>query len=170
MKDKTIIIGIDPGIERLGIAILEKNILENPKEKIIFSECFKTSKNLSTSVRLHLIHEHVTEILVKYNPDIAVIEKIFFTVNQKTAIIVAEARGVVMATMGLKNIDVMELSPTEIKECITGNGNSKKEDIARMLPKIIKLPEEKTQDDELDAIAAALTCSSKLRYSQISSK
>lgn len=170
MKEKTIILGIDPGIEKLGIAILEKNINSSPKEKILFSECFKTSKNLSTSERLYLIHEHVKQVLEKYNPDIAVIEKIFFTVNQKTAIVVAEARGVVLSTFGLKNIDVMELSPTEIKECITGNGNAKKTDIARMLPKIIKLPTDSLQDDELDAIAAALSCSSKLRYSQLSSK
>jgi crossover junction endodeoxyribonuclease RuvC len=167
MQEKTTIIGIDPGIERLGIAIVEKNITTLPKEKIIFSECFKTPKTLPTEKRLAMIYKRIIEVLNEYQPDIAIIEKIFFTVNQKTAIVVAESRGTVMSAIGSLDIKVMELSPTEIKESITGNGNAKKEDIARMLPKIIDIPNKTVQDDELDAIASALAGSAKLRYSQL---
>ncbi len=159
--------GIDPGIERIGIAIIHKNNLERPKEKIIFSECFKTPKDLPGAQRLNQIHEHVLRIISEHNPDIAVVEKIFFTINQKTAIIVAEARGVILAALGKTKIEIMELSPTEIKSSITGSGSAKKEDIARMLPKIINIDPKIVQDDEIDAIAGALACSSKLRYSQI---
>jgi len=167
LKNKTIILGIDPGIERLGIAIIEKNTLTIPKEKIVFSECFKTLKSDPTEKRLFQIHQHILEILEVYKPDIAIIEKIFFTVNQKTAITVAQARGSVMTAIGSKNIPIMELTPTEIKESITGNGSAKKQDIARMLPKIIPIPNQTLQDDELDAIASALAGSAKLRYSQL---
>jgi len=167
MKNITTILGIDPGIERLGIAIIEKNILSNPKEKIIFSECFKTPKTLPTEKRLALIYEKITKIVKDHKPDVAVVEKIFFTVNQKTAIIVAESRGTILAAIGKENIQIMELSPTEIKESITGNGAAKKEDISRMLSKIIHIPNTNAKDDELDAIASALAGSAKLRYSQI---
>lgn len=166
-KSEITIIGIDPGIERVGIAILSKRPNENPKEKIIFSECFKTPKDLHQSKRLNLIYEHLLKIVEEHHPDIAVVEKIFFTINQKTAIIVAEARGAILSALGKTNIQIMELSPTEIKSSITGSGSAKKEDIARMLPKIIKIDPNITQDDELDAIAGALACSSKIRYSQI---
>ncbi len=165
-KEKIKIIGIDPGIERVGIAVIEKDFLNKPKEKIVFSECFKTSKNLGQEERLTLIYERLIEILKKHKPDVAIVEKIFFTVNQKTAIAVAEARGAILTAVGKSKINLLELSPTEIKESITGNGSAKKPDIARMLPKIIELDIKIKQDDELDAIAIALAGSSRLRYSQ----
>ncbi len=166
-KSEITILGIDPGIERVGIAVIIKTPNEVPRERVIFSECFKTPKNLPQAQRLSLIYNHILEIISEFSPDIAIVEKIFFTINQKTAIIVAEARGVILAALGKTSIEVMELSPTEIKSSITGSGSAKKEDIARMLPKIISLDPKITQDDELDAIAGALAASSKIRYSQI---
>lgn len=166
-QNKKIILGIDPGIERVGIAILQKDPNRKPKEVLLYSECFKTNKTLPTEKRLALIYSKIKDLLLAYKPDILAIEKIFFTVNQKTAIIVAQARGTILAAAGEYNVDIIELSPTEIKESITGNGRANKEDILRMVPKIITLPDNATQDDELDAIAIALSASSKLRYSQI---
>ncbi len=166
-SDKKIILGIDPGIERLGIAILEKDPLKNPKENLTYSECFKTHKSLPLEKRLSLIYKKVEEIIKKYNPDIVAIEKIFFSVNQKTAIVVAESRGAVLAAVGSHNKEIIEMAPTEIKESVTGNGNAKKEDIARMIPLILPNIPLKNQDDELDAIAIALAASSRLRYSHL---
>ena len=167
MNSRTIILGIDPGIERVGIAILAKDKDSNPKEKLIHSECFFTDKKLETHKRLTLIYDHITNVIHEFKPDIASVEKIFFATNAKTAVIVAEARGAILSALGKEDVNVMELSPTEIKESITGNGRASKDDIKRMLPKIIELIHSKSQDDELDAIASALAASSKLRYSQL---
>lgn len=166
-KNSIRIIGIDPGIEKVGIAVIEKNFLENPKETVVFSACFKTNKDLSQEERLALIYNNLSEVVEKYKPDIAGVEKLFFTTNQKTASVVSEARGVCLCVFGQVKIEVVSLSPTEVKQSITGNGNSKKEDIKKMLPLIIKIADKKYEDDETDAIAIALVCSSSLRYSQV---
>jgi len=170
MNNDYIICGIDPGIERVGIAIINKNLNTNPKEKLIFSECFKTSKNLDIEKRLFHIYEHIEEIIKKYKPNVVIIEKIFFTVNIKTAITVAHARGAILASIGKQNIKIIELTPTEIKSAVTGNGASGKPEILKMMPKIIQIDTSKMGDDEIDAIAIALAGSSRIRYSQLSLK
>lgn len=170
MTKDYIICGIDPGIERVGIAIITKNLNTTPKENLIFSECFKTSKDLLIEERLSIIYNHIDEIINKYKPQIVVIEKIFFTVNIKTAITVAHARGSILANIGKHNIKIIELTPTEIKSAVTGNGASGKDAILKMVPKIIQLDTAKMGDDEIDAIAIALAGSSRVRYSQFNTK
>lgn len=170
MQENYIICGIDPGIERVGIAIINKNLKTKPKEELVFSECFKTSKNLNLENRLSIIYNHINEVIKKYKPQVVVIEKIFFTVNIKTAITVAHARGAILANIGAHNIEIIELTPTEIKSAITGNGASSKDAILKMVPKIIQIDTTKMGDDEIDAIAIALAGSSHIRYSQFKTK
>lgn len=165
--DKKIILGIDPGIERLGIAVLEFNPMNKNKETVLYSECFITKNKDTTQERLALIYNQIENIIKKYSPDIVAIEKIFFTNNQKTAVNVAQARGVVLSCVGQKKLQVFEISPTEMKLAITGYGRATKSDIIKMIPKIVNLPKETMQDDEIDAIAIALSCTSQIRYSQI---
>ena len=149
------IIGIDPGIERVGIAVVEKI---NGKETYVFSECFKTSPKLSHSERLKLIGEEISEIVKKYNPDGLSIEKLFFETNTKTAMAVAEARGMMLYVCSLAKLAIFEYTPLEIKVAVTGYGKSDKKAIMHMVPMLVKLPERKMIDDEVDAIAVALTC------------
>ena len=89
------ILGIDPGFERLGVAILEKN-KGDKKEKVVFSKCFKTSAKLEFAERLKLIGEEVRDAIEKYKPKVLAIETLFLNTNQKTVMHVAEARGVVI--------------------------------------------------------------------------
>ena len=86
------ILGIDPGFERLGIAVLNKE--KQNKEQVIFSECFKTSAKLDFSDRLSLIGTEVKKIIKEYKPEILAIETLFLNTNQQTVMRVAEARGV----------------------------------------------------------------------------
>src|ERR1700741_5374669 len=96
------IISIDPGYERVGIAIIEKEKKQparlGGKEILIFSECFKTSPKIPHAERLNLIGARVKEIIKKYRPEKLVTEKLFFSKNQKTALLVAEAREVILYT------------------------------------------------------------------------
>ena len=156
------ILGIDPGFERLGVAILERNTGEK-KEKVIFSECFKTSTKLEFNQRLFLIGERVQEIIKKYKPEVLAIETLFLNTNQKTVMHVAEARGVVVYEAARAGLKVFEASPPQIKIATTGYGRADKNQIIKMVKILVDLEENKTSDDELDAIAIALTGLAHLR-------
>lgn len=150
------ILGIDPGFERLGIAVLEKSKGDN-KEKVVFSECFKTSAKLEFSERLVLIGKEVRKIIKKYKPEVLAIETLFLNTNQKTVMHVAEARGVVVYEAALAKIKIFEASPPQIKIATTGYGRANKEQIMKMVKILVEIEKSKTSDDELDAIAIALT-------------
>ena len=162
------ILGIDPGFERLGIAILERTASARgfgalKKEKVIFSECFKTSAKLEFSERLKLIGAEVKKIIKKYRPEVLAIETLFLNTNQKTVMRVAEARGVVIyeaVQMGLK---IFEATPLQIKVAITGYGRADKTQIMKMVKILVELEKNKKSDDELDAIAIALTAFAHIR-------
>jgi crossover junction endodeoxyribonuclease RuvC len=157
------IVGIDPGFDRLGICVLDK---EGVAESLIFSTCITTEKKDSFPVRLTFLAQALEKIITHYKPHELAIETIFITKNQKTVINVAEVRGVCIYLCHLHNISVHEYSPPQIKVAITGYGKATKDDIAYMVPKILKKTLElKKLDDELDAIAIALTHSAHRKMS-----
>ena len=151
----TKIISIDPGYERLGIAVIEK---EGSKNTLLFSECFKTSAKLEFTERLHLLGERVEEIIKKYKPRALAIEKLYFENNQKTAMQVAEVRGALIYIAMKTGLEVFEYTPLQIKVAVTGYGKSDKKAIAMMVPKLIHIQNSIESDDEMDAVACGLTC------------
>ncbi len=162
------ILGIDPGFERLGVAVLEKNARE--KEQVIFSECFKTSSKLDFSERLLLIGNEVKKIIKEYKPEVLAIETLFLNTNQKTVMRVAEARGVVIYEATQAGLKIFEATPLQIKVATTGYGRADKAQMMKMVKILVQIPENKTRakagqesDDELDAIAIALTAFAHLR-------
>jgi crossover junction endodeoxyribonuclease RuvC len=158
------ILGIDPGFDRLGIAIIDK---EGTKETLVYSCCVTTSKKESFESRLACIGKELSTIIKKYKPQELAMETLFFTSNQKTIITVAEVRGVCLYLASLASLTIFEYSPPQVKMAVTGYGKSTKEDIAIMLPKILRTPlPPHILDDEMDAIAIALTHSAN-RTSQI---
>jgi crossover junction endodeoxyribonuclease RuvC len=164
------ILGIDPGFERLGIAVLENSKgnkkpfdYAQGKECVLFSECFKTSAKLEFSERLSLIGEEVKKVIKKYKPEVLAIETLFFTTNQKTVMHVAEARGVVIYECAKADMKIFEASPPQIKIAITGYGKANKEQVMKMVKLLVDIDNTKKSDDELDAIAIALTASAHLK-------
>lgn len=147
--------GIDPGYGRIGIAIVEKT---NKGEKLIHSECFETDAKLPHPKRLLLIGERVGEIIEKYKPRKTAVETLLWSKNKKTAMQVAEARGVILLEAARNGILVCEYNPNQIKLAITGYGKSDKKQVINMVEKLVKLKPKKRHDDEYDAIATALTC------------
>jgi len=156
------ILGIDPGFERLGIAVLEKNAGET-KEKVLFSICFKTSAKLEFSERLYLIGKEVKKVIKKYKPEILSIETLFLTTNQKTVMRVAETRGVVIYEAVQAGLKIFEASPPQIKMATTSYGKADKEQVMKMVKMLVDIDNSKKSDDELDAIAVALTAFAHLR-------
>lgn len=150
------ILAIDPGFERLGIAVLQKK--QGRQEELLYSVCFKTSAKLSFSKRLLAIGNEVEKVIKKYNPSALAIETLFFNTNQKTAMRVAEARGVIIFESQKNDLEVFEYTPLQIKIAITGYGKATKEQIASMVSRLIELTDSgKKLDDEIDAIAIGLT-------------
>ena len=150
------ILGIDPGFERLGIAILKKN-KGDKKERVLFSECFKTSPKLEFSERLVLLGQEIHKIIKKYKPEILAIETLFLTTNQKTVMHVAEVRGILIYEAKMAGIKIFEASPPQIKVATTGYGKADKAQINKMVKILVDVEKSISSDDELDAIAIALT-------------
>lgn len=151
------ILGIDPGFERLGIAVLD-----GPKE-VLFSECFKTSAKLEFPERLALLGEEVKRVIKKYKPEALALETLFMTNNQKTAMRVAETRGVILYEAECAGLRIFEATPPQIKLATTGSGSADKRQIIKMVKMLVKIDPAKKSDDELDAIAIALTGLAHLR-------
>lgn len=155
------IIAFDPGYERLGIAILEKE--KNTKESVLYSDCFRTSPKESHAERLAKIVIEIERLIKEFRPKQMAIETLFFSKNTKTALKVAEARGVLVATCAKEGLIVNEYSPQAIKISVTGAGNSDKTQVTKMVGLITKIDIKTKIDDEIDAIAVGLCCFSTLR-------
>jgi len=151
-----IIIGIDPGYERLGIAVIDKSPI-NGKETLLYSTCFKTLAKEEHSERLRQLVEEVLRVIKKYKPDTLSIETLFFESNAKTAMKVAEARGTIIYIAKSQGLKIREFTPMQIKVAVTGHGRSDKKQIIAMVERLIKIEEPIKYDDEYDAIAIALT-------------
>lgn len=153
---KNRILAIDPGYERIGVAVLEKD--SSGKEVLLFSECFKTSSKIPHYERLTSIGKELDSVIKKYKPSIMSIEKLYFTTNQKTVMGVSEARGVMLFVGKTNNLKIFEYTPPEIKVAVTGYGKATKEMVMVMVPKLVKIEKTIKSDDELDAVAIGLTC------------
>lgn len=149
------IFGIDPGYGRIGIAIVEKS---KKGDVLLHSECFETDPKSPYPRRLLSLSEKISEIINQYNPSEMAIETLLFSKNQKTALQVAEARGVIITEGIRKNVLIREFNPNQIKLAVTGYGKSDKKQVISMVHKILNIKNKK-YDDEYDAIATALTCS-----------
>lgn len=158
------ILGIDPGYDRLGIAIIDFD----PKTKkniLLYSECFETNRKRDILFRLNDIGEKVRAIIETFEPKALAIETLFLSKNQKTAMRVSEARGIIMYEAVKNGLDVKEFSPMNIKMAITSDGSADKSMMMKMVPLLIKMPQKKKiLDDEYDAIAVALTYSAIHSY------
>lgn len=148
------ILGIDPGTGRTGWAIVEK---EAGKEKLVECGCLETVAKTPLPERLEKIFTFVTDLIKKHKPDEAAVEDLFFATNAKTAMSVAQARGVVLLACKLNKIPSFDYSPLNIKSAITGYGKADKKMVEKMVMLILKIKEKQKLDDTADAMAVALT-------------
>jgi len=148
------IMGIDPGYDRLGIAVLER--VAGKKDVLIYSNCFQTSSKDQIYGRLRAVGQEMSRLMDEFAPDMLAMESLFIAKNQKTAMRVSEARGIIIYEAARRNVPICEYSPVEIKAAVTGDGTSDKGRIAKMVRLLVDMPEKSTKDDEYDAIAVAL--------------
>jgi len=150
------VLSVDPGYARLGIAVLESN--KNGKEQLLYSDCIETSNDDSFEERLSTIGKELEKVIKKYSPDTFASESIFFTTNQKTALLVAGSRGILLYIANNHKIPVYEYTPLQVKIAVTGYGKSDKKQVTEMVKRLIKIEKDIVLDDEFDAIAIGLTC------------
>lgn len=152
-----IILGIDPGYDRMGISVLEK--VSNSECKILYSDCLESDRKKDINERIFIFGKELEKTIKKYKCDSLAIEKLFFTNNQKTVMGVSEARGAVIYLSQKLGLTVTEYTPLQIKSALTGYGRADKDQVYFMLNKILKLDSKKDKklDDEYDAIAVAYT-------------
>ena len=148
------VLAIDPGYERLGIAVLEK--LSGGKETLLYSDCFRTSAKESFESRLLSIGKRTEDVIKEYIPNALAIENLFLSNNQKTAMRVAEVRGALIYIASSNSLTVAEMAPLQIKLAVTGDGKSSKDQMMKMVDMLIKTNRSKMLDDEYDAIACGL--------------
>lgn len=149
------VVGVDPGFDRLGIAVLERS--PRGGESVLHSSCFVTDRALSFPERLGCIADEIESVFRAHEPGALAIETLFFNTNQKTAVDVASVRGLILALAATHRIAVSEYSPPQVKIAVTGYGRSTKAQVMAMVPRLLALPHTPAHDDEYDALAVALT-------------
>lgn len=147
------ILGIDPGYAIVGYGIIESN---GGKITPLGYGAIETPAKLSTSERLILIEQKMTELLHEVAPDEIAIEELFFNTNITTGIKVAQARGVVLLSCAKVCDKLFEYTPLQIKSTVTGNGTATKTQVQFMVKSLLKLKETPKPDDAADGLAAAI--------------
>jgi crossover junction endodeoxyribonuclease RuvC len=153
-----IILGIDPGSRRLGYGVIAHSGITD----MLIEAGVLGMKGRDDIASLKEIKEGLDAVIKKHRPDYISIEKLFFSKNQKTAMAVAQARGIAIAATLHANIRIVELSPNEIKIGVTGYGHADKKAVSKMVRFILREPELAVIDDASDALAAALCAASRI--------
>ncbi len=166
----TVVIGLDPGYDRLGWAVA----YWQQRLRVIDHGCITTNKKQSLAERYLDMLQQLESVLTTHKPQVAVIEALFFSKNQTTALKVAEARGVVLAALARNKLKIVEYSPNQVKLAVTGYGNADKVAMQKMIQLQVVLPDgpsalikkgesKKILDDTFDAMGLALTYLSDAR-------
>ena len=152
-NNKVRIIGIDPGLGRVGYGIIE---IQNEKKKFLDCGVIETNKNKKEEDRLYEIFNDLNTLIDHWKPDIAAVEKFFFY-RSSTTISVVQARGVIMMVLASKKIRVSEYAPSHVKLTIAGSGKASKEEVIESVMYQLNLKYAPKPDDSADALAIALT-------------
>ncbi len=172
-----IILGIDPGTATTGYGViattksLHSKQDRNEKPKVIDFGCIITTTSYSAGKRLETIHQEITALIKKYNPDVISIESLFFFKNLKTAMPVSQAKGVILLAAAQKNIPVHEFTPLQVKMTVVGYGKAEKKQVQEMTKQLLDLSsfdvkkKDRKKDDASDALGVAL-CAFLKDYSQ----
>jgi crossover junction endodeoxyribonuclease RuvC len=148
------ILGIDPGIGRLGWGVVET---EGSKVKAIDYGCLETEPNSPTPERLVAIYKHMQTIIAAHKPEELGIEDLFFNTNAKTALTVGQARGVVLLAAAQAALPIGVYTPLQVKMALTGYGRAEKNQIGQMVKTVLSLKTIPKPDDTADALAIAMT-------------
>lgn len=156
-----IILGIDPGFAIVGYGIIE---CKNSKNRVLEYGSITTKAGESFPARLKKVNEDLIQVMEKYKIDVAAVESLFFNTNTKTAINVAQARGVILCALETAGIEIAEYTPLQIKQALVGYGRADKLQMKDMVKSFLKLEKMPKLDDTTDALAIAVCHSHSCKY------
>lgn len=148
-----IILGIDPGIAIVGYGVIE---YKNGLFRTLAYGAITTPAHTSVESRLRTVYDDLDEIIKKYKPDDMAVEELFFNNNPKTAIAVAEARGVILLCAMKNGVNIQEYTPLQVKQSVVGYGRAEKKQVMLMVNSILGLKNGPKLDDTADALAIAI--------------
>ncbi|MBQ7715584.1 MAG: crossover junction endodeoxyribonuclease RuvC [Clostridia bacterium] len=147
------ILGVDPGIAIVGWGVLDSaNFKYNP----VAYDSITTPAGEKVENRLGAIYDALCDIMEKYKPDAMAVEELFWNTNQKTGIVVAEARGVILLAAKKHSIPIFEYTPLQVKQAVVGYGRAEKKQVITMVTALLKLSKPPKPDDTADALALAV--------------
>ena len=149
-----IIFGVDPGIADTGYGVVRKD--GNGKLTCLDYGSIKTKAGAKLPDRLEIINQSLTRLITKYQPEVVAVEELFFCSNAKTALVVGQARGVVVLTAKLCRTPVLEFTPLQVKQAVSAYGKASKLQVQKMVKMLLGLKELPRPDDAADALAVAL--------------
>lgn len=147
------ILGIDPGYAILGYGIIE---MKGNHFTVCGHGAVTTDSTMEMPDRLKHLYSQIMDIIQEYQPDVASIEELFFNNNAKTALLVGQARGVVILACANSGLEISEYTPLQIKQSLVGYGRAEKNQVQAMVKAILNLKEIPKPDDTADALAAAV--------------
>lgn len=158
-----VILGIDPGIAIVGYGFLE---LKGNSYKVLDYGAITTEAKVPLPDRLNSIYEDMSELIEKYKPNDIAFEELFFNKNVKTAITVAQARGVEVLAAKKSHAGLYEYTPLQVKQAIVGYGRASKNQVQEMVKIILNLEKVPKPDDVADALAVAITHGSSIKFKE----
>lgn len=147
------ILGIDPGYAIVGWGVID---CENSRFRVVDYGSVQTKAGTDTVDRLEAVYCGITELIERYRPDHMAIEELFFNTNVTTAIVVAEARGVMLLAAKQHGVQIGEYTPLQVKQAVVGYGRAEKEQVIRMVTAMLGLKKPPKPDDTADALAIAV--------------
>ena len=158
-----LILGIDPGSLHTGYGLVEKN---GSAVRVVEAGRFSTPRDLALPARLAWLCGRLQELLGRHPPELAVLESPFHGMNARSLIVLAQARGALLATLAAQGLEIREYTPAEVKAAVTGNGRADKEQVARMV-RLLLGTDGRWPSDATDALAVALCCGQRLRLDRL---
>ncbi len=152
-QKSTIILGIDPGTVLMGYGLIE---VTSSKIKLVELDVLKPGKVDDPYKKLQLIYNTVSGLIIKYKPDVFAIEAPFFGKNVQSMLKLGRAQGVAIAAAMRHGLEVTEYSPKKVKQSVTGNGNASKEQVLKMLQRLLNFKDDPKYFDASDALAVAV--------------
>ena len=147
------VLGIDPGIATTGVAVVEK-ASRGPHARLV--GVIRTPSGVAQAKRLSLLRARLIDVLDRERPDVVAVERLFFNANVQTAMAVGQASGVALATCAEAGLEVVDYTPTQVKQSVVGVGNADKKQVGAMVAAVLRLKAAPRPPDAADACALAI--------------
>ena len=159
-----LILGIDPGSRHTGWGVLR---WQGDQQNLVADGVLSIRTQLELPARLAELQREIDGLVETHRPDAAAVETPYYGMNPRSLIVLAQARGAILATLARHGLDILEYSPAEVKTAIAGNGRAEKSEVARMVRLLLRLGDETRAADTTDAIAIALCCARRFRLDRL---